>query len=35
MDKETTIFSTINECNTKKVFVGDDRYLSVVGYGIV
>jgi hypothetical protein len=28
-------FSTLNECNTKKIFVGDDRSLSVVGSGIV
>jgi hypothetical protein len=33
--KEKSIFSTLNECNTKKIFVGDDIYLSVVGYGIV
>ena len=25
----------MHECNTKKIFVGDDRFLSVVGYEIV
>ena len=25
----------LNECNTKKIFVGDDRSLSVVGYGTI
>jgi hypothetical protein len=33
MAKEKAIFSTLNECNTKKIFVGDDRSLSIVGYG--
>jgi hypothetical protein len=31
MDKDRDIFSTLNECNTKKIFVGDDRSLSVEG----
>jgi hypothetical protein len=31
MAKDKDIFSTLNECNTKKIFVGDDKYLSVVG----
>jgi hypothetical protein len=31
MDKDRDIFSTLNECNTKKLFVGDDRSLSVEG----
>jgi hypothetical protein len=35
MAKDKAIFSTLNECNTKKIFVGDDRSLSVVGSGIV
>jgi hypothetical protein len=35
MDKDKAIFSALNECNTKKIFVGDDRSLSVVGSGIV
>jgi hypothetical protein len=29
--KDKAIFSAVNECNTKKIFVGDDRSLSVVG----
>ena len=35
MAKEKAIFSTLSECNTKKIFVGDDRSLSVVGSGTV
>jgi hypothetical protein len=35
MDEDKYIFSALNECNTKKIFVGDDRSLSVVGSGIV
>jgi hypothetical protein len=35
MDKNKDTFSFLNECNTKKIFVGDDRSLSVVGSGIV
>jgi transposase InsO family protein len=31
MAKDRDIFSTLNECNTKKIFVGDDRSLSVEG----
>jgi hypothetical protein len=31
MAKDKAIFSALNECNTKKIFVGDDRSLSVVG----
>jgi hypothetical protein len=31
MAKDKAIFSVLNECNTKKIFVGDDRSLSVVG----
>ena len=30
-----TYFFSLNECNTKKLFVGDDRYLSVVGSGTI
>jgi hypothetical protein len=30
-----TIFSTLNECNTKQIFVGDDRSLSVIGSGTI
>jgi hypothetical protein len=35
MAKDKDIFSALNECNTKKIFVGDDIYLIVVGSGIV
>jgi hypothetical protein len=35
MAKDRDIFSTLNECNTKKIFVGDHRSLSVEGSGIV
>jgi hypothetical protein len=35
MDKDRDIFSTLNECNTKKIYVGDDRSLSVEEYGTV
>jgi hypothetical protein len=31
MDKDRDTFSTLNECKTKKIFVGDDRSLSVEG----
>jgi len=32
MDKDKEIFSTLNECNTKKIFVCGDRSLGVVGF---
>ena len=35
MAKDQAIFSTMHDCNTKQIFVGDDRSLSVVGYGTV
>jgi hypothetical protein len=35
MAKDRAIFSTLNECNTKKIFVGDDRSLSVEGSGTI
>jgi hypothetical protein len=35
MAKDKAIFSTMHECNTKQIFVGDDRSLSVVGSGTV
>jgi hypothetical protein len=35
MSKDRDIFSTLNECNIKKIFVGDDRSLSVEGSGTV
>jgi hypothetical protein len=31
MAKDKAIFSALNECNTKKIFVGDEISLSVVG----
>ena len=34
MAKDKSIFSTMHECNTKQIFVGGDRSLSVVGSGI-
>ena len=35
MGKEKAMFSNLNVCNTKNIFVGDDRYLSVEGSGTV
>ena len=35
MTKDQAIFSTMHECNTKQIFVGDDRSLSVVGSGTI
>jgi transposase InsO family protein len=35
MAKDRDIFSTLNECNTKKIFVGDVRSLNVEGYGTI
>jgi hypothetical protein len=35
MAKDKDIFFTLNECNTKKIFVGDDRSLSVEGSGTI
>jgi hypothetical protein len=35
MAKDKDIFSSLSECNTKKIFFGDDRSLSVVGSGTV
>jgi hypothetical protein len=35
MAKDKDIFSALNECKTKKIFVGDDRSLSVEGFGTV
>jgi hypothetical protein len=32
MDKDKAVFSTLNDCNTKFFFVGEDRFLSVEGY---
>jgi hypothetical protein len=33
--KDKSIFSSLHECNTKKLFVGDDISLTIVGFGIV
>ena len=35
MAKDQVIFSTMYEFNTKQIFVGNDRSVSVVGSGIV
>jgi hypothetical protein len=35
MDNDRDIFSALNECNTKKIFVGDDPSLSVKGFGTI
>jgi len=35
MAKDKAIFYSLNECNTNKIFVGDDGSLSVVGSIIV
>ena len=35
MAKDKDIFFALNECNTKKIFVGDDRSLNVEGSGTV
>jgi hypothetical protein len=31
MAKDKAIFATLNECNTKKIFICDEKYLSVLG----
>jgi hypothetical protein len=31
MAKDKAIFSCLNKCNTKQIFVSDDKSLSVVG----
>ena len=35
MSKDKVVFSTLNDCNTKNIFVADDRSLSVEGSGTV
>jgi len=35
MVEDKTIFSSLDECNTKKISIGDYRSLSVVGSGAV
>ena len=29
------MFSSLNDCNAKNIYIGDDRYLSVVGSGTI
>jgi hypothetical protein len=35
MAKDKSIFSVLNECNTKKIFFDDDRSFNVVGSGTI
>jgi hypothetical protein len=35
MDKDKVIFSSLNECNTKQIFIGDDKSLTIIQFGIV
>ena len=35
MGKDKAVFSTLNDCSTKNIFVGDDRSLNVEGFGTV
>lgn len=35
MSKDKAMFLALNDCNTKYIYVGDDRSLSVVGSGTV
>ena len=35
MAKNKSMFSSLNDCNTKHIYVGDDRSLSVVGSGTI
>ena len=35
MAKEKSMFSSLNDCNTKHIYVGDDRSLRVVGSGTI
>jgi hypothetical protein len=35
MAKDKDTYFSVNECNTKKIFIDDDKYLSVVGSGTV
>lgn len=35
MAKNKAMFSSLNYCNTKSIYVGDDRSLSVVGTGTI
>lgn len=35
MAKDKDMFSALNVCNTKNIYVGDDKSLSVLGLGII
>ena len=35
MAKNKSMFSSLNHCRTKYIHVGDDRSLSVLGYGTI
>ena len=35
MGKDKAVYSTLQDCNTKNIFVGDDRSLSVEGSGTI
>ena len=35
MAKNKAMFSSLNDCNTKHIYVGGDRSLSVVGSGTI
>ena len=35
MEKNKAMFSSLNDCNTKNIYVGDDRSLIVVGSGTI
>lgn len=35
MSGDKAMFSALNDWNTKKIYFGDDRSPSVVGYGII
>jgi len=35
MANNKAMFSSLNDCNTKNIYVGDDRSLSVVGTGTI
>ena len=35
MGKDKVVFASLNDCNTKNIFVGDDRSLNVEGSGTV
>ena len=35
MAKNKAMFSSLNDCNIKNIYVGDDRSLSVIGSGTI